>query len=125
MKIETTVGGKTYWVDLAKSIDLSIPLIFNGPQPNTYDVPPASAKPYRDGVFIGDTRQGGSCNFDVYSLIPHCNATHTECVGHISLERIPLNARPLPGLIPATLISVQPIRAEESEKDAHHSSSKH
>ena len=38
--------------------------------------------------FIGDVRQGGACNCDTVSLIPHGNGTHTECVGHISREPV-------------------------------------
>ena len=41
-----------------------------------------------DGQFIGDTRMGGPCNFETYSITPHCNGTHTECVGHITNERV-------------------------------------
>jgi len=78
-------------IDLAKLagfIDLSIPLRFNGPQPNAYGVQRASSSPFQAGEIVGDTRQGGSCNFEQYTFIPHCNGTHTECVGHITKERI-------------------------------------
>ena len=78
-------------IDLSKLtgfIDLSIPLRFNGPQPNAYGVPRASSSPCKAGELVGDTRQGGSCNFEQYTFIPHCNGTHTECVGHITKERI-------------------------------------
>ena len=68
--------------------DLSIPLRFNGPQPNAYGVEQADSEPVRAGSLVGDTRQGGSVNFEQYSFIPHCNGTHTECVGHITDERI-------------------------------------
>ncbi len=42
------------------------------------------------GEFLGDTRSGGSCNAEVLTLTPHCNGTHTECIGHITDERITL-----------------------------------
>ena len=78
---------------------------------------PRARAPLAGESFTLDTRQGGSCNCEVISFIPHCHGTHTESVGHISTERFPLAAVPLPHFIPCTLISVQPrgraIRAEE------------
>jgi len=71
-----------------KSFDLSIPLRFNGSQPNVYDVSVAFSKACEYGDFVGDTRRGGSVNFEQYTFIPHCNGTHTECIGHITDERI-------------------------------------
>ncbi len=100
--------GRSYEIDLSSGIDISIPLNFNGGQPNTYDVPIASSKAFESGKFIGDTRRGGGCNFEEYKLIPHCNGTHTECVGHISYDRIHVNNFVNELLIPSVLISVEP-----------------
>lgn len=115
MKINYNISGKKYSSELFEPRRISIPLIFNGDQPNTYDVPPAESHPFETGNFIGDTRQGGSCNFEEVKLIPHCNGTHTECVGHISLERISLHDILIDSLIPSTLITVQPEHALETE----------
>lgn len=114
LKIQLEKFGREFHVDLNKGIDISIPLDFHGEQPNTYGVPFADAKAYEDGVFIGDTRRGGSCNFEEYKLIPHCNGTHTECIGHISLERISVHTLLTEGLIPAVLVTVAPVNALKS-----------
>lgn len=111
MKLQTEINHKSYHIDQANSVDLSIPLQFNGDQPNFYDVPPASAKPYKAGDFIGDTRQGGSCNVEEYRLIPHCNGTHTECAGHITETRISLHDILKQVFIPATVVSIKPLLA--------------
>lgn len=108
MKLECEIAGKVYGVDLANAIDLAIPLCFDGAQPNHFDAPEATARPFESGSFVGDTRRGGSCNVEEYRLIPHCNGTHTECVGHISHERISLHRILRNALIPATLITVTP-----------------
>lgn len=108
MKIKFEIENREYTADLSNPIIVSIPLIFNGEQPNTYDVEKATAKAYETGNFIGDTRKGGGCNFDEYKFITHCNGTHTECVGHISLERISIHTVLKDCLIPSTLISVTP-----------------
>src|SRR5688572_13783167 len=102
-----TINDHEYAVDLSAAIDLSIPLQFNRPQPNAYGVEPARSRPCVAGDLIGDTRQGGSCNFEQYTLIPHCNGTHTECVGHITHERIAITDCLKDILMPAVLISVE------------------
>lgn len=96
------VNGRTVEVDLSKPIDISIALHFNGPQPNAFAVDAAAAKA------IGDTRDGSSVNFEEYTLTPHCNGTHTECVGHITNERISVRDCLTDVFIPAVLISVEP-----------------
>jgi arylformamidase len=88
--------------------DLSIPLRFNGPQPNAYGVEQADSEPVRAGSLVGDTRQGGSVNFEQYSFIPHCNGTHTECVGHITDERISIRECLQDVIVPAVLVTVEP-----------------
>ena len=91
-----------------KIYDISIPLKFGGEQPNAYGVPAASSAACESGEIVGDTRLGGSCNFESYTLIPHCNGTHTECVGHITDERISVRDCLQDVLVPAVLVSISP-----------------
>jgi len=112
MKIQ--LNGSEFEFDESSPIDISIPLNFNGPQPNAYGVEPASAKACQSGDLVGDTRRGGSCNFEAYTIIPHCNGTHTECVGHITNERISVRDCLLDAFIPSVLVSVKPVEAEGS-----------
>lgn len=114
MKIKFEINKKTFESDLSIPAEISIPLLFNSEQPNTYNVEKASAKAYETGDFIGDTRCGGGCNFEEYKFVPHCNGTHTECVGHISLERISINKTLKNSFIPSTLITVTPEKAFET-----------
>lgn len=109
------INKETFTADLSKPVNISIPVIFDGAQPNTYDVEKASSAAYEAGGFIGDTRRGGSCNFDKITMIPHCNGTHTEGVGHISLERIPVNQILKDSFIPSTLITIEPSSAIDSD----------
>ena len=101
-------NGRKYVFDENAPIDISIPLRFGGPQPNAYGVEPASSTACEYGSLIGDTRRGGSCNFERATLIPHCNGTHTECVGHITNERISVRACLHDVFMPALLVSVEP-----------------
>lgn len=98
--------------DLAHPIDIAIPLRFNGPQPNAFGVDPAIAEAVETGRLVGDTRRGGSCNFERVTLIPHCNGTHTECVGHITHERISVRDRLKDVFVRAALISIVPSPAK-------------
>jgi arylformamidase len=91
-----------------EAVDISIPLKFNGPQPNAFGVESATAKACEHGSLVGDTRRGGSCNFEQVTLIPHCNGTHTESVGHVTKERISVRECLTDVLVSAKLISVDP-----------------
>jgi kynurenine formamidase len=102
-------------INFDEPIDISIPLKFNGPEPNAYGVEKASSTACEAGDLVGDTRRGGSCNFEQYTLIPHCNGTHTECVGHITNERISVRDCLQDVFIPAVLLSVTPVNAGDSD----------
>lgn len=93
-----------------EEIDISIALRFNGAQPNAYGVAPAASMPAAAGEFVGDTRLGGSVNFEQYTFIPHCNGTHTECVGHITDERISVRECLQDVIVAALLVTVEPER---------------
>src|SRR5687767_6591279 len=112
--IVTRQDGRRF--DTTKPIDISIPLRFNGPQPNAYGVEPASAKACEYGTLVGDTRRGGSCNFEQYTFIPHCSGTHTECVGHITNERISVRDCLQDTFIPATLITIATVGSNETDE---------
>ncbi|MDH3529129.1 MAG: cyclase family protein [Acidobacteriota bacterium] len=94
--------------------DLSIPLRFGADQPNVYGVDQSASKPCEYGNFVGDTRLGGSVNFEEYRFIPHCNGTHTECVGHITEERISVRDCLRDVFSESLLVSVKPENAIES-----------
>lgn len=111
MKLDFKVRGHEYHVHVNNYHDLSIPLKFNGEQPNMYNVEEAASQAYQKDDFIGDTRRGGACNFEHISMIPHCNGTHTECIGHLTHKRFSVQEQLLDSFIPATLISVVPVKA--------------
>lgn len=108
------IGGAEVEFDLANPTDLSIPMHFGGPQPNAYGVEPATSEACEYGDLVGDTRRGGGCNFEQHTLIPHCNGTHTECVGHITDERISVRDCLRDALMPAALVSITPVMLVDS-----------
>ena len=114
MILSIQINNQTYKINGEHPFDIAIPLNFNGAQPNAYGVDKAQSKPCEAGDLVGDTRRGGSCNFEQVKFIPHCNGTHTECVGHITNERIDIHDCLKDVFIPAALISVKPENALES-----------
>ncbi|HSN17520.1 MAG TPA: cyclase family protein [Gammaproteobacteria bacterium] len=108
MLISFEIAARKYAADLSRGISLAIPLRFDGPQPSFFGAPAAAAEAVKSGAWVGDVRKGGSCNVYRYQLVPHCNGTHTECVGHMVEDRVSV-ADCLPAsLLPATLVSVVP-----------------
>ena len=91
--------------------DLSIPLDFEGLQPNFFHAPHARAIAIESGDFVGDVRRGGSCNCATYTLTPHCNGTHTECIGHVVTERVAVRDASTDHLCLALLVSAAPVDA--------------
>ena len=79
--------GERIHVDYSQGTSLAIPLDLKGPQPSFFTQSPATSRPLRAGDYVGDVREGGSCNADVIELVPHCHGTHTECIGHIRASR--------------------------------------
>ncbi|MBF8291229.1 MAG: hypothetical protein HW392_56, partial [Steroidobacteraceae bacterium] len=112
------VEGRRLNVDFAQPLSIAIPLDFNGPQPSFYNAPVATAKPYREAGFVGDTRAGGSCNCEQLTLVPHCNGTHTECVGHVTDDRVAITDRLRGGIVLALLVSVHPVAASATREDS-------
>ena len=111
-------GGRRWAARLDRPFDLSIPLTFGAAQPAFFDAPAASATVLEGGGFVGDVRRGGSCNCASYSLIPHCNGTHTECVGHITEDPVSIRDIAIAHFVPALLISVHPQARSLSNEDA-------
>ncbi|GAA4826824.1 arylformamidase [Marinicella pacifica] len=105
--------------DATKGISLAIPLQFNGPQPNHFGAPKATAEPMGSGDFIGDVAQGGSCNAEQVTLNPHCNGTHTETVGHIIEDKhqqfAPYQVIQSP-LVKAYVLTVKPVNNYQGDE---------
>jgi arylformamidase len=99
------------WRTTGGAHDLSIPLDFNEVQPSFFGAAHATASPLAAGGFVGDVRKGGSCNCATYSLTPHCNGTHTECVGHVVEERVSVRDAAGEHVHSALLLSAAPVAA--------------
>jgi len=116
MKIQLEHKGEKYTVDLSKSLDISIPLIPGSDSPNCFWAPHFDASPVKSGDWIGDVNAGGGVNFKNVQINPHGNGTHTECVGHISKEKVTINSVLRNFHYVARVISVFPQKIDHGDK---------
>jgi arylformamidase len=112
------IGEKRWIADVAYAVDLSIPMQFDGAQPSFFGAAAATANTVAAGSFVGDVRRGGSCNCSSYSLTPHCNGTHTECVGHVTADPVAIRDISIEHVSPALLITVTPERADATREES-------
>jgi arylformamidase len=108
------VGNREIEIDLARPVSLAMDLNFSKEQPRHFGAPPASTRPFAVPGFSGAVEQGASCNCHVLTLIPHCNGTHTECVGHLTREALDAHRVVPLGFVPALLVSIEPANARTS-----------
>lgn len=96
-------------VDLAKPIDISIP-IADGGGVNAWYVERATIRPHEDEDFVGSVAEGSSVNFRDIHFNPHAHGTHTETLGHVSEQLHPVH-KVLPRyFFRAKLISLAPVQ---------------
>lgn len=90
------------------AVSIAIELDFAGPQPNHFGVERASSTVLKLDGFVGRTADGGSCNVQNLKLVPHCNGTHTETVGHIVDQDVWVGRTAINPIMVGVLISVTP-----------------
>jgi len=108
MIFTTTIEDKKYSADLTQPIDISIPLLSEAPGPKCFHAPNVRMWPVVAGDWIGSTASGSPVNFYNLQLNPHGNGTHTECVGHISKEKVTINTVLRQCMCTAQLITIEP-----------------
>jgi kynurenine formamidase len=99
-------------VDLAKPIDISIPLQ-NQKGSLAWYVDNPTIEPVIDGDYIGSVAKGASTNFNKITFYPHANATHTECVGHITSDFYSINKCLKQFFFLAELITIEPEKRQD------------
>lgn len=102
-------------VDLTRPEDLSTRVVFDAEAARAFSLPAARTLPVEVGPFVGDVRRGGSCNCETHVITPHGDGTHTEGVGHLLAERVPVTDLVEPGLLPALVVTVAPARLDTVE----------
>lgn len=104
------LAGRERQVDLSRGVCIAIPITPDGGHPRFFTDQAVRFETLAGGGFTGRVSAGGSCNVDQLNLIPHCHGTHTEGVGHITRDARPVQQQLEIGLVPALLISVEPVK---------------
>ena len=107
MIITFQLGQKLAKADLTKTIDISLETKEKTGFKAWYS-PAVTSNVIRGENFIGSVKEGGSVNFKEVMINPHANMTHTESVGHITKEEVPVNGVLNRFHFIAQLISVKP-----------------
>ena len=111
MNARISLGKAEVTIDLDRPVSLAFPVSFCGGEPRHFGAPLPSSRPLSVPGFSGAVATGASCNCSTITLTPHCSGTHTECVGHLTLEPVDAHRVIPPGLIPALVLSIEAIDA--------------
>jgi kynurenine formamidase len=110
------LDGQSLHVDLGRPLSLARAIDFDGAALRCFGMPAARTEAFRSGAFSGQVTSGASCNCSTIHLTPHGNGTHTECVGHLTAERLDAYRVVPSRLLPAVLCTVRPIAADDSDE---------
>lgn len=102
MQIQFQHQEKWFAADLSQPIDISIPI----GQVKCFYAPDLQLSPYQSGDFIGAVKEGAPVNFFNVFFNPHGNGTHTESLGHVTIEQQSVNQQLKQYHFLANLISV-------------------
>lgn len=115
MQLNIEWNGKSYKIDTENPIDLSIPLKSGDSNPNAFQIPHPVFEPIRVGDFVGSVAAGSSANCENLLINAHGNGTHTECIGHITKERITINQSLKEFFFMAQLLSLNPKKLYDNQ----------
>lgn len=105
MRVELEKGSG-HWaeVDLERGVDVSRAVAPHGAGAGAgveaFGIPDASC------AALLDTRAGATVNCETLSVCCHGNGTHTECVGHITTDRVSVQSCAVPAFGAALLVTV-------------------
>ena len=99
-------NGRCYNVNLNSSLDLSVSISPDGIL--AWGAPKLIIEPFQERGWIGDVSEGSAVNFNNIIFNPHAHSTHTECVGHISLQKESLNKELEDFFLMSQLITIFP-----------------
>lgn len=108
MKLTVEVAGRCATVRPDRGIDLATPIDLDGGSPGAFGLPAPTKRAFEAGGFVGDTTRGGSANCFTVTLTPHGDGTHTETVGHLVDDAVPVGELVRHELVLARVVTVTP-----------------
>jgi arylformamidase len=114
MELSCIIDGTRYRLDTLRRYSLTRPVHFVGGI-TIFGAPLATKEPFATEGFTGDVSAGGSCNCDMLHFSPHLHGTHTESVGHIVRESVPVHTILPDHLLKARVVRVTPVLAQDTD----------
>ncbi len=115
MKTSIQYNNKIYRIDLSAPIDISIRLQNGFDNLTAWHCDSPRFEPVMTEFFTGSVKLGGAVNFKDIYFNPHAHCTHTECLGHISVEDYYVNELIKDYNMPALLSSYYPTETEDGD----------
>jgi len=112
------IDGVALLADLAAGRSLARVTQFEGTRLRCFGAPAATSVPLQVGEFNGRVIRGASCNCSTITLTPHANGTHTESVGHLTVEPLDIHSLIPQRLLLACLVSVEVELAADSSESS-------
>ncbi len=106
---------KKWEINLAAPLDLSISMRSGAQNPHAFGIPSPRFDYYKVGNFELSVAKGSGANCENLHINAHGNGTHTECIGHITPERISIHACLKKYHFIAQVISLEPVRTENGD----------
>ncbi|WP_338732711.1 cyclase family protein [Mangrovimonas cancribranchiae] len=107
MKATIQYNSRKLQIDLAKPLDISIPIKAPNAVKAWYVQDPKIAPVVMD-KWVGSVKEGASVNFNTITFNPHSHGTHTECVGHITEKNESINKSLKKFFVLAEVVTVAP-----------------
>jgi arylformamidase len=101
------VANQLWRADLTRPICLARAVSFGEEAQTWFGTERPTSTTFAKGDFVGSVANGGAVNVSTLTLTPHGAGTHTESSGHITRNPLPINSVATPGLIPASLVTVE------------------
>ena len=106
-------NSKNYTIDLAKPLDISMPLRASKDNVSAWYLEEPKIEPVKSGEWIGSVAQGADVNFNNIWFNPHAHGTHTECVGHITKAFHSINKNLKQFFFLAEVVTVAPEKQDD------------
>jgi kynurenine formamidase len=98
-------------ISLRNPVSLAVPVRFDSRGVRHFGAPRARSAPLQLDGFTGTVAGGAGCNAATITVTPHCEGTHTECVGHLTLDAMDVWQMAPRGLMKALVVSVSAVAA--------------
>jgi kynurenine formamidase len=115
MLAEIIIKNQKFGIDFSKPIDISCLLSHEKQNPLSFGAAAPRFEPLQIDGFVGSVQAGGACNCEVLTIVPHCQGTHTECIGHITPERISIYNTLKNFMFEAVLVSITPEKNDDND----------